>query len=410
LTRFLHRPIIVLNKSPYFRPEARGLKVAGLVLSCRQVSAFSLSVGDVFMDEKYMRLALELAACARGRTSPNPLVGAVLVRDGVIIGKGYHTRAGMPHAEIEALRDAGGDARGATLYVTLEPCCHTGRTGPCTEAVLAAGVKRVVAAMRDPNPLVSGRGLARLREAGVEVSEGVLEEEARRLNEVFIKYITTRTPFVALKTAMSLDGKIATRTGDSRWITGEESRLYVHKLRDIYDAILVGVGTVIKDDPSLTTRLPEGGRDPVRVILDSRGRTPVGARVLKQESEAATVIAVTEAAPKENIAALAETGAKILVCGPGPLVDLNVLLRTLAEQELTSILVEGGARVNASFLAAGLVDKVIWFIAPKIVAGETAPGPVGGEGVARMAEALELQNLALRRFADDLCLEGYLKR
>ncbi|MEW6725742.1 MAG: bifunctional diaminohydroxyphosphoribosylaminopyrimidine deaminase/5-amino-6-(5-phosphoribosylamino)uracil reductase RibD [Bacillota bacterium] len=362
------------------------------------------------MDEAYMRLALELAAQARGRTSPNPLVGAVLVRDGAIIGKGYHTRAGMPHAEIEALRDAGGEARGATLYVTLEPCCHTGRTGPCTEAIVAAGVKRVVAAMRDPNPLVSGRGLARLREAGVEVREGVLEEEARRLNEFFIKYITTRTPFVTLKTAMSLDGKIATRTGDSRWVTGEESRRYVHELRDIYDVILVGVGTVLKDDPSLTTRLPEGGRDPVRVILDSRGRTPAGARVLKQESGAATVIAVTGAAPEENVAALAEAGAQILVCGPGPLVDLQTLLRALAERELTSVLVEGGSRVNASFLAAGLVDKVVWFIAPKIVAGETAPGPVGGEGIARMAEALELQDITVRRFAHDLCLEGYLKR
>lgn len=358
-----------------------------------------------------MQMALDLARRAMGRTSPNPMVGAVVVKDGRVVGQGYHARAGTPHAEINALQEAGAQAAGATLYVTLEPCCHHGRTGPCTEAVLAAGVSRVVAAMTDPNPLVAGRGLERLREAGVEVTVGVMEEEARQLNEVFIKYITTRRPFVVLKAAMSLDGKIATRTGESRWITGREARLEVHRLRDRYDAILVGVNTVLLDNPSLTTRLPEGeGKDPVRIIVDSRARTPPQARVITQSSPAPTIIAVTPDAPEENLRRLEGAGAKILIVpGSGPRVDLAALMAELGRREITSVLIEGGAEIHASALEARIVDKVIWFIAPQIIGGRQAPGPVGGEGPARLAEAVELKEVSVDRYGPDICVQGYVE-
>lgn len=358
-------------------------------------------------DESFIRRTLELAARARGLTSPNPLVGAVVVRDGRVVAEGYHRRAGLPHAEIEALQAAGEAARGATLYVNLEPCCHTGRTGPCTEAIIAAGVKRVVAAMVDPNPLVAGKGIARLREAGIDVAVGVVEDEARRLNEAFIKYVTARRPFVVLKTAMSLDGKIATVTGESRWITGEAAREYVHQLRNTCDAVLVGIGTVLKDDPSLTTRLPEGGRDPVRVILDSSARMPLAARVLSQDSEAPTLVATTEVAPAERLAALRQAGAEVLVCGRGPQVNLDLLLAELAAREIVSVLVEGGSTVNASFLLQGLVDKVVWFIAPRIIGGREALGPVGGSGIRHLARAIRLTETVVKQLGADLCVEGY---
>ncbi|WP_066639285.1 bifunctional diaminohydroxyphosphoribosylaminopyrimidine deaminase/5-amino-6-(5-phosphoribosylamino)uracil reductase RibD [Desulfolucanica intricata] len=361
------------------------------------------------MDKNYMQMALDLAARARGRTSPNPMVGAVLVKNGSVIGSGYHKRAGTPHAEIHALREAGDKAEGATLYVTLEPCCHHGRTGPCTEAVLAAGIKRVVIAMTDPNPLVAGKGIERLQSAGVEVSTGVMAEEAQQLNEVFIKYITTRLPFVVLKTAMSLDGKIATYTGHSKWITGPGARNYVHQLRDSYDAILIGIGTLLADNPSLTTRL-EGrdGKDPVRIIVDSMARTPPDAKVITQKSEAATIIAVTEQAPKERVRKLNEAGAEILVAGNGPRVDLTYLMQALAVREITGVLIEGGAEISASALNLGLVDKLIWFIAPKIIGGREAPGPVGGHGAVKASEAIQLNCISIKHFEEDICIEGYI--
>ncbi|NLI13263.1 bifunctional diaminohydroxyphosphoribosylaminopyrimidine deaminase/5-amino-6-(5-phosphoribosylamino)uracil reductase RibD [Pelotomaculum propionicicum] len=362
------------------------------------------------MDRIFMKTALELAVRARGRTSPNPMVGAVVVREGKIIGQGYHLKAGTPHAEIHALNEAGQEAKGATLYVTLEPCCHHGRTGPCTEAVINAGIARVVAAMADPNPLVAGKGLARLREAGIDVTLGVMEKEALRLNEVFIKYITTGSPFVVAKAAMSLDGKIATRSGKSKWITGPAARAFGHRLRDWYDAILVGIGTVLADDPSLTTRLPGGGgRDPVRVILDSRARIPPQARVLTQQSEAPTIIAVTSAAPPERLKTLRESGAVVLVVNEGPRVDLAELLRILGSRGITSVLIEGGAGVHGSAISAGLVDKVAWFIAPKIIGGATAPGPVGGTGADDPAGASALERVRVRRLGPDILLEGYFK-
>lgn len=362
------------------------------------------------MDRHYMQMALELAASARGRTSPNPMVGAVVIKDENVIGRGCHLRAGTPHAEVHALNEAGDKAKGATLYVTLEPCCHHGRTGPCSEAVIKAGVSRVVVAMADPNPLVAGGGVKRLREAGIEVTLGVMEEEALELNEVFIKFITTRRPFVVAKAAMSLDGKIATRSGKSKWITGAEARAYGHQMRDWYDAILVGIGTVLADDPSLTARLPGGrGRDPVRIILDSQARTPVNARVLTQRSEAPTIIAVTSGAPPGRLEALRQAGAEVLAVNGGPRIELAEMMKTLGEKEITSVLIEGGAGVHGSAIKAGIVDKAAWFIAPKIIGGREAPGPVGGQGVDDPSEAGELERLRVSHLGPDLYVEGYFK-
>lgn len=360
-------------------------------------------------DRHYMQMALELAAKARGRTSPNPMVGAVLVKDGEVVGQGFHAKAGSAHAEVVALAAAGEKARGATIYVTLEPCCHHGRTGPCTEALLKAGVKRVVAAMTDPNPLVSGKGLTILREAGVEVTSGVLQGQALQLNEVFIKYITGKRPFVVLKAATSLDGKIATATGESKWITGEAAREYGHRLRDSYDAILVGVNTILADDPSLTARLPEGrGKDPIRIVVDSNARTPTGAKVLTQLSAAYTVIATTEGAPAERRAGLMAAGAEVMVVpGEGTRVDLVKLMEMLAEKQITGVLIEGGGQINGAALNAGIVDKVAWFLAPKIIGGDAAPGPVRGEGIASLGDAIKLHDMSIERLGEDLLVTGY---
>lgn len=362
------------------------------------------------MDKHYMQMALNLAAKARGRTSPNPMVGAVVVKEGKVIGRGYHRQAGTPHAEVIALNEAGVEARGATLYVTMEPCCHYGRTGPCTEAVIKAGIARVVVAMEDPNPLVAGRGIKRIKEAGVEVTLGVMEDEARELNEVFVKYIVTGKPFVVAKVAMSLDGKIAARTGRSKWITSPEARNYGQQMRDWYDAIMVGIGTVLADDPFLTTRLPDGkGRDPVRVILDSRARIPLTARVLNLQSDAPTIIAVTAAAPPARVEALRRTGAEVMVVNDGPQVDICKLVKLLGEKEITSVLIEGGSAVHASAFNAGIVDKAAWFIAPKIIGGREAPGPVGGTGADDPSEAIELEMVKVRRLGTDILIEGYVK-
>lgn len=362
------------------------------------------------MDKGYMKAALTLAAMARGRTSPNPMVGALVVKEGKIIGQGYHLKAGLPHAEIYALNEAGEEAKGATLYVTMEPCCHHGRTGPCTEAVINARVSRVVTAMADPNPLVSGKGIKRLREAGIEVTLGVMGKEALELNESYIKYVKTGRPFVVAKVAMSLDGKIATRSGKSKWITGPKARAYAHRLRDWYDAILVGIGTVLADDPSLTTRLPGGGgRDPVRIILDSRARISPQATVLTQQSDAPTIIAVTSAAPPERLQALRETGAGVLVVNEGERVDLPELMRMLGSRGITSVLIEGGAGVHGSAISAGLVDKAAWVVAPKIIGGTAAPGPVGGTGADDPSGAVALERARIKRLGPDVLFEGYLK-
>jgi diaminohydroxyphosphoribosylaminopyrimidine deaminase / 5-amino-6-(5-phosphoribosylamino)uracil reductase len=364
------------------------------------------------IDEQFMGEALALAAQARGRTSPNPMVGSVVVKDGRVVGRGYHVKAGAPHGEAAALGDAGAQAKGATLYVTLEPCCHYGRTPPCTKAIIAAGIRRVVAAMRDPNPLVSGQGLEELRQAGIEVKLPVLEAEAAALNEVFIKYITTKRPFVLLKVAASLDGKIATVTGESRWITNERSRLLVHQLRDQVDAIMVGINTVLRDDPLLTTRLPGGGgRDPIRIIVDSRLRLPCEARVLTASTTARTLVATTPEAPREKQFQLEAAGATILtVEGDGPGVPLGALLDQLGAMQVTSVLLEGGGELHGSALRAGIVDKVLYFLAPKLIGGRVAPPAIGGDGFARLDEAVTLERMHVRQLDDDLLIEGYVRR
>jgi len=356
-------------------------------------------------DARFMARALQLAARARGRTSPNPMVGAVLVSGGRVIGEGYHHRAGEPHAEVLALRAAGKAARGATLYVTLEPCCHHGRTPPCTEAVIGAGVARVVAAMRDPDPRVAGKGLAAFRRAGVAVEVGPLEVEARRLNEAYLKRVTTGLPFVSLKTAMSLDGKIATAGGESQWITGERARAYGHRLRGEHDAILTGVETVLADDPQLTVRAARG-RNPQRVVADSRGRTPTAARVLTADERPA-IIAVTDRTPERRRAALETAGADVWVLPAREgRVDLEALLRKLAANGVSSVLVEAGGTLAAGALAAGLVDRVYFFIAPCLLGGASARTPVEGAGVARLAERHCLHDLRVRRVGEDVLVVG----
>lgn len=365
------------------------------------------------MHEQHMRRALELAAQARGRTSPNPLVGAVVVRGGRVVGEGYHRQAGTPHAEVHALHAAGDLARGATLYVNLEPCSHHGRTPPCTEALIAAGIAEVHMAMLDPNPRVNGQGRARLEEAGIHTIVGECEAAARELNEAFVSYITAGRPFVVAKFAASLDGKIATRTGESRWITGEAARRQGHDLRDTMDAILVGAGTALADDPLLTTRLPDReGRHPRRVLLDSRGRVPLTARAFDPALPAQTLLATTAALSAERQAALEGRGVEVLrlPADAAGRVDLPALLAALGRREVTSLLVEGGGTVLGSFLQAGLVDKVVAFVAPLLIGGRDAPGAVAGAGVARLAEAVRLERVQVERVGEDIRITGYPRR
>lgn len=369
-------------------------------------------------DEALMARALELARFGAGHTSPNPMVGALVVSDGQVVGEGYHRQAGTPHAEVHALDAAGRSAHGATLYVSLEPCDHHGRTPPCTEAILAAGIRRVVAAVRDPNPRVAGRGIVRLREAGVEVTEGVLEAEAARLNEAFFHYITRGVPFLTMKYAMTLDGKIATATGDSRWISGAGSRAMAHRLRSENDAVMVGVGTVLRDDPLLTARPPDSkGRDPIRLVLDSRLSLPAAARVLRADSPAPTWVVTTPLAPADRRRATEEAAREspapvevITVPAAGGRVDLRALFQELGRRGLTSVLLEGGATVNAAALAEGLVQKIVCFVAPKLFGGgSAAPGPVAGQGVKAADEARYLKRLRVESIGDDVMITGYLE-
>ncbi len=362
-------------------------------------------------DQKFMRRALLLAARARGRTSPNPLVGAAIVRDGEIVGEGYHQKAGGAHAEVHALNQAGPLARGATMYITLEPCPHWGRTPPCTKAVIRSGIANAFVAMADADPRVAGNGIRQLEEAGIHVQVGLCEGEARRLNEVFIKYIMTKHPFVILKSAISLDGKIATASGESQWITSQASRLKGHEIRDQVDAILVGVGTVLRDNPSLTTRLPDpNGKDPIRIVVDSRGRTPPKAKIFNPDNDAGTLMAVTENAPPKNIESLKAVGAEVMVIEEEDgRVCLGALMRELGRKEITNVLIEGGGEINASALKAGIVDKIMFFIAPKLIGGKNAPGPIDGEGIECLSKAFELRDVKMTQINGDFLIEGYVK-
>ena len=359
-------------------------------------------------DKHWMRRALRLAEKGRGRTSPNPMVGAVLVKDGEVVGEGYHVRSGEAHAEIVALRKAGDEARGSVLYINLEPCTHYGKTPPCAPALIEAGVKRAVVGMEDPNPLVKGRGLDMLRAAGLDVEVGILKEACRSLNEAFCQYIRTKEPFVILKIAATLDGKIATQHGESKWITGEDSRRVAHRLRDQADCLLVGIGTILKDDPMLTTRIRKG-RDPYRVILDSRLRIPEKANVIDQNPEK-TILATTELAPKEKMESLEKRGVRVLILDSVQgRVNLKSLLSRLGEMGMMSILVEGGSEVNGSFLNEGLIDKIFLFLSPRFLGGQ-ALGIFGGRGAEKLEEALILNPLKIQRVREDILLEGYPKK
>ncbi len=358
-------------------------------------------------DEQWMRQALRLARKGRGRTSPNPMVGAVLVKNGRVTGEGYHARAGGPHAEVVALNKAGEGARDATLYLNLEPCTHYGRTPPCAPAVIQAGVRRVVIGMQDPNPLVKGGGIESLGKAGLEVTVGVLEEECKRLNEAFCKFIVKKEPFVTLKAAAALDGKIATREGESKWISGEASRRFVHRLRDEVDGVLVGVGTVLKDDPQLTTRL-KGGKNPYRIVLDTHLRIPEDARVFGT-SPSETIVVTTESAPGEKKERLEKKGAQVLIVGSSKgRVGLKACLSQLGERGIVNLMVEGGSQINGSFLDEGLIDKLLLFLSPKIIGDKEAPGIFDGKGPATLKEAILLREIRTRRIGEDILIEGYI--
>lgn len=361
------------------------------------------------VDEQFMQSALELAAIAEGRTRPNPAVGALVVKDGRVVGEGYHPAAGQAHAEIFALRQAGAKAVGSTLYVTLEPCCHTGRTGPCADAVIAAGIVRVVVATTDPNPLVSGRGLARLRQAGIAVETGVLETAARRLIAPFAKHVTTGLPLVVLKAGMTLDGMTATASGDSQWITNPASRILVHQLRNKVDAILVGVGTVQQDNPLLTTRLAEGGRNPLRVVVDSQLRIPEDALLLETGPDCQTLIVTTAAASPAKRQRLLDRGVQILqVETDQARVNLLQMLTFLGQKGMQSLLLEGGGTLNHAMLHAGLVDRVMFFLAPKLIGG-LGQGVFSGPGVVNLADVFTLGDLRSRMIDGDILVEGEIR-
>jgi diaminohydroxyphosphoribosylaminopyrimidine deaminase / 5-amino-6-(5-phosphoribosylamino)uracil reductase len=365
-------------------------------------------------DLREIHLALRLARRGYGATSPNPMVGAVLVKAGKIIGRGWHRRAGLPHAEIEALRDAqkrGHNPRGATICVTLEPCCTHGRTPPCTDAIIAAGINRVVVGTTDPNPRHAGKGFEILKRTGIEVVHGILAGECARLNEAFNHWIVHRTPFVTVKAAMTLDGKIATANGKSKWITGEKARVQGMKLRQGSDAILVGVNTILADNPSLTARGPKpgtGNRDKNvrlrRIVLDSQARTPLTARVVNDEHAGMTTIVTGKSAPKNRVAALAKKVNVIVAPATRSKLNLRWLLKKLGAENVTSLLVEGGGEVNASFLLGGLAQRVAFFYAPKILGGRDSRKAVAGEGVKKLSEIIRLREVEWKKVGGDLSL------
>lgn len=355
-------------------------------------------------DEKYMRQAIALALKGTGRVNPNPLVGAVVVKDGRIIGEGYHQQYGCPHAERNALAACTESPAGATIYVTLEPCCHHGKNPPCTEALIAAGISRVVVGSPDPNPLVAGKGIAQLKAAGIQVEEGFLQAECDAINFIFFHYITTNKPYLALKYAMTADGKIACHTGASRWITGEVARHHVHQLRNKYAAIMVGTGTVLADDPELTCRI-ENGNNPVRIVCDTQLRTPLSSKLVTTAKEVPTIIA-TCCQEESRHKPYQEAGCQIwVVPSKNGGVDLQTLVHRLGQEKIDSVLVEGGGQLNWSLLQAGLVQRVYTYIAPKIFGGAAARSPVGGIGVDNPQQAFQMRVVATQQLGEDFLLE-----
>ncbi len=358
--------------------------------------------------EKYMQRAIELAKKGIGKVNPNPLVGAVIVKNNQIIGEGYHQCFGEAHAEINAFQSATESVKGATMYVTLEPCSHYGKTPPCAEAIIKHQIAKVFVGMIDPNPLVAKKGIALLQQNGVEVEYGFFEKELQHLNRIFLKYIQQKTPYVVLKTAMTLDGKIATKTGDSRWVTNEKSRTRVHELRNQLMAIMVGVNTIIADNPMLTCRLNQANtKNPIRIVVDSTARIPLNSKILNTPDQAKTIVAVTSKADKEKIAAIENLGNEVIVAATKRRkVDLEDLMLQLGKKGIDSILLEGGASLNNSALRNGVVDEVMAFIAPKIICGATAKTPVGGCGIKKMDDAIQLHNIRIEQFDNDILING----
>ncbi len=376
---------------------------------------WKLGGSDFFMQKKeeYMRRALELARKGEGHTSPNPMVGCVVVKDGRIISEGYHEKYGEFHAERNALTRCTEDTAGADLYVTLEPCCHQGKTPPCTDIIIEKKIARVFVGSMDSNPLVAGRGVQILRDHGIYVETGILDAECRKLNEVFYHYIATKTPFVVMKYAMTLDGKIACATGDSKWVTGEIARTQVHRMRGRYRGIMVGIGTVLADDPMLNCRV-EGGVDPVRIICDSNLHIPTESQIVKTASDIETIVACSQEAleserKQEKIRRLKEAGIQIIGTEGAHGVNLVELMKKLGGQNIDSILLEGGGTLNASALEDGIVNKVYAYIAGKLIGGMDARSPVEGMGIDRMADAITLQNMEIEKLGDDFCIVGYVK-
>lgn len=380
-------------------------------------------------DTAIMKRVLRLAGKASGMTSPNPMVGAVLVKNGKIIAEDYHRKPGAPHAEALVIDKAGEKAKGAALYVNLEPCCHTDkRTPPCTKAIIKAGIKKVVIGMKDPNPKVSGKGIEELSKSGVNVVSGILEEDSIRLNAAYAKYITTKTPFVILKVAMTLDGKIATPEGESKWITGEKARELVHKTRGSVDAVMTAIGTVKADDPRLTVRIKKGTRSPIRIVIDPDFEVPIDAKILNTPPKTIIVTKKSQKSevsnppsppfskggmggfsPKNKMNGLIEKGVKI-VDYEGERVDLNWLMKKLGEMGIASVLIEGGSSLNSYALEDGIVDKVMFFIAPKIIGGKESFPSVGGKAFRKLSEAHQLKNITLKRIGEDILVEGYIKQ
>ena len=373
-----------------------------------EVRSKSLTKDELSEKEKWMRLALSLAKKGEGKVSPNPMVGAVLVKNGKLIAKGYHRYFGGPHAEVEAIQRAKDKARGCTLYVTLEPCSHYGKTPPCTQAIIRAGIRRVVIATLDPNPINSGRGVQELKKAGIETELGVCEEEATKVNEAFFKFMKKKIPFVVVKVASSLDGKIATSKGESKWITGQKAREFAHRLRDKMDAILVGINTVISDDPSL---LAPSKDSLARVILDSKLRIPLNSKILKNQDKADTFIFTTSKADRQKLCELKSRGIKVAIVKEDQdgRVDLEEVLKKLASLEIMILLVEGGGKVIGSFFDKGLVDKLFLFLAPRIIGGRNSLTWVEGRGVDLLSQTPHIEVSSLRKIGQDLLLEGYVR-
>jgi len=365
--------------------------------------------------KKYMNIALKLAEKARGNTSPNPLVGAVLVKNDEIIGKGYHKKRGSNHAEVEALHSCNVSLKGDTMYVTLEPCCFYGHTPPCTQAILKSGITKVIVGMIDPNPNVNGKGIRELEEGGVDVEVGFLQDEISRQNEIYIKHITKKIPFIALKMAISVDGKMCTKTKDSKWITSDISRKYVHGIRSQFDSILTGVGTVLADDPLLTARYDNNKKNPIRIVVDSRLKIPLDSKLLKTANETKLIIATTKHYDKKKAKEINKLGAEILIVDENKnenielknRVNLNELLKILGEKEITSVLIEAGPTLSTSFIKQDLVDKFHIFIAPMIIGGYNAFQTIGDLEIVRMVDTKKLNFSKVERIGDDLLIEAY---